>query len=114
MQKISERIATILENGGFSILFNSQVEGFLSEHWEVKFSGEYERYNIQIFKAGMKLPGNVQVGLVNPKLETLSIMLQIGLKTEFSIMNKGSSNGQDIYFKVQDKTEFFDIYIDLK
>lgn len=114
MQEISERIATILENGGFSILFNSQVEGFLSERWEMKFGGEYKRYNIQIFKAGIKHPGNVQLDLVIPELETLLIMLQIGLKTEYSILKKGSSNGQDLYMKIQEKTNIFDVYIDSK
>lgn len=112
MQQISERIATILENGGFSVLFNNQVEGFLSDRWEMKFSGEFERYNIQIFEAGIKRPGNIQLDLMNSELETLLIMLQIGLKPEFSILKKGSSNGKDLYLKVQNKTQFFDIYID--
>ncbi|MHA1556613.1 MAG: hypothetical protein ACTSPM_06715 [Candidatus Heimdallarchaeota archaeon] len=114
MQKISKRIATILENGGFSILYCDQVEGFLSERWEIKFSGENERYKVQIFEAGIKHPGNIQLDYINPLLETLFLLLQIGLKTDFTILKNGSSNGQDIYFKIQDKTEFFDIYIDPK
>ncbi len=112
MQKISERIATILENGEYSILFNSQVEGFLNDRWEIMFSGGYNRFNIQIFEAGIKHPGNVQLNLVNSKFETLLIMLQIGLKPDYSILNKGSSNGKDLYIKIHNETEFFDIYID--
>lgn len=114
MQEISENIAAILEKGGYTIIFNGEVEGFLSERWEIKFSEKFQRFTVQIFEASIKYPGNVQLDYISPSFETLFTLLKIGLKDTYTIMKNGSSNGQDLYFKVQEKARFFDVYIDPK
>ena len=114
MQEISEKIAAILENSGYTIIFNGEVEGFLSERWEIKFSEKFQRFTIQIFEASIKYPGNVQLDYVPSSFETLFTMLKIGLKDTYTLMKNGTSNGQDLYLKVQEKSRFFDVYIDPK